>query len=83
MQALLMLLIKGYRYLLSPVLPSQCRFEPSCSQYALQAVERHGSLRGSWLGLRRILRCHPWHPGGYDPIPESHTATESASNPQT
>ncbi|MEO8031897.1 MAG: membrane protein insertion efficiency factor YidD [Gemmatimonadota bacterium] len=63
------LLIRGYQLTISRALPSSCRFTPSCSQYTLQAVETYGLLKGSWLGARRILRCHPWHPGGYDPLP--------------
>jgi putative membrane protein insertion efficiency factor len=66
----LRMLILGYRYCVSPLLGPRCRFHPSCSAYALEAVDRHGALRGSWLGLRRVARCHPWHPGGYDPVPE-------------
>jgi putative membrane protein insertion efficiency factor len=62
-------LVRGYRLLLSPVLPSACRFTPSCSAYALDAIAAHGALRGSWLAVRRILRCHPWNDGGYDPVP--------------
>lgn len=62
-------LIRLYQVVVSPALPPSCRFYPSCSQYALEAVRRHGAFRGSWLGLRRLLRCHPWHPGGYDPVP--------------
>lgn len=61
--------IRGYQLTISPVLPPSCRFTPSCSQYALEAVRRHGALRGSWLALRRIARCHPWNPGGVDPVP--------------
>jgi hypothetical protein len=62
-------LIRGYQRLLSPVLPPSCRFYPSCSQYALDAVTRHGALKGSWLAARRLARCHPFHPGGFDPVP--------------
>jgi putative membrane protein insertion efficiency factor len=65
----LQLLIRGYQLLVSPLLGPRCRFYPSCSQYALEAVQRHGTLRGSLLALRRLARCHPWHPGGYDPVP--------------
>ena len=60
-------LIRGYQIGLSPLLPPSCRFYPSCSQYALEAVNRHGALKGSWLAARRLARCHPFHPGGYDP----------------
>lgn len=70
MQKCLIAALRGYRYLLSPLLGPSCRFYPSCSEYALEAVERFGTLRGSWMGLRRLLRCHPWHPGGVDPVPE-------------
>jgi len=62
-------LIRGYQRLLSPLLPPSCRFYPSCSQYALEAVTRHGALRGGWLAVRRLARCHPFHPGGFDPVP--------------
>jgi hypothetical protein len=68
--ALARALILVYRWTLSPLLGPRCRFYPSCSAYALEAVDRHGALRGGWLALRRIGRCHPWHPGGYDPVPE-------------
>jgi putative membrane protein insertion efficiency factor len=65
----LVLLIRGYQKIVSPALPAACRFHPSCSQYTLEAVQRYGALRGSGMGFLRILRCHPWHPGGYDPVP--------------
>ncbi|WP_212718607.1 MULTISPECIES: membrane protein insertion efficiency factor YidD [unclassified Synechocystis] len=69
MKKLLLTLIKIYRILISPLFPPSCRFQPTCSQYALDAMEIHGVWRGSYLALKRILRCHPLHPGGYDPVP--------------
>ena len=69
MRRLLMALIRGYQVAISPWLGRNCRFYPSCSQYTLEAIERHGALKGLWLGLRRVLRCHPFHPGGHDPVP--------------
>ena len=62
-------MIRGYQIILSPLLPPSCRFHPSCSAYALEAVTRHGALKGGWLAARRLARCHPFHPGGYDPVP--------------
>jgi putative membrane protein insertion efficiency factor len=69
MSKLLVFLIQAYRYTLSPMLGRSCRFFPSCSEYAIEALQRHGAVRGTWLAVRRITRCHPWHPGGYDPVP--------------
>jgi putative membrane protein insertion efficiency factor len=66
---LTVLMVRGYQVTLSPLLPSACRYQPSCSSYMIEAVERHGALRGVWLGARRILRCHPFARGGYDPVP--------------
>ena len=66
---LLLLLIRGYQILISPLLGPNCRFTPSCSQYAIEAIQIHGIIGGSWLSLCRLGRCHPLHPGGYDPVP--------------
>jgi len=69
LKQLLLLLLRGYQIAISPMLGPHCRFHPTCSQYAIQALEQHGTLKGSWLALRRITRCHPFHPGGHDPVP--------------
>jgi uncharacterized protein len=66
----LVLLVRLYQRLVSPLLPPACRFYPSCSAYAVQALERHGAIAGSWLTVRRLCRCHPFHPGGIDPVPD-------------
>jgi putative membrane protein insertion efficiency factor len=75
MKHVLLLLIHGYRRLISPLFPPTCRFTPTCSQYALTAIDRFGPVQGSWLAVRRITRCHPFHPGGYDPVPEGDAAS--------
>jgi uncharacterized protein len=74
-------LLRVYQRFISPIIPPSCRFYPSCSAYAIEALQAHGLLRGSWLTVRRLLRCAPWHPGGYDPVPPSgrsgaHTTAE-------
>ena len=68
MQAVLIVLLKGYKLLISPFLPSACRFRPTCSEYMMDAIATHGTVRGVWLGIKRLGRCHPFHPGGYDPV---------------
>ena len=69
MKALLLWLLRWYRRSISPMKPPSCRFTPTCSTYALEAVEKYGAAKGSWLSLKRVLKCHPFHPGGYDPVP--------------
>ena len=69
MARILLWLIRGYQIALSPFFGQQCRFHPTCSKYASLSIEKHGALRGSYLAVRRLLKCHPWHEGGHDPIP--------------
>jgi putative membrane protein insertion efficiency factor len=69
MRRVLIALVKFYRRNISPATPPACRFSPTCSEYALEALEKHGALRGTYLAVRRILKCHPFHRGGYDPVP--------------
>lgn len=73
MKKILMLMIKFYQKAISPLTPPSCRFHPTCSHYGLEAIETHGALKGSWLAVRRISKCHPFHEGGYDPVPEKTT----------
>ena len=68
-RALALLLLRCYKRFISPLLPPMCRFEPTCSVYTMQAVEKYGVLRGVWLGMKRLGRCHPFNPGGWDPVP--------------
>jgi putative membrane protein insertion efficiency factor len=69
MRAMALLLLRFYKRFLSPLLPRMCRFEPTCSIYMMQSIEKHGFLRGGWLGARRLSRCHVFNPGGWDPVP--------------
>ncbi|MCC6801804.1 MAG: membrane protein insertion efficiency factor YidD [Anaerolineae bacterium] len=69
MKTIVLALIRFYKRFISPALPSACRFEPTCSVYTYQAIEKYGVIKGGWLGVKRIARCHPLNPGGYDPVP--------------
>lgn len=69
MKLLLILLVRAYQVVLSPMLPAACRYYPTCSHYAIEALEKHGALHGGWLAVKRISRCHPFRPGGFDPVP--------------
>jgi uncharacterized protein len=75
MRRILIVPIKVYQYLISPLLGPHCRFYPTCSQYAIEAIERHGILYGGYLALHRVSRCHPWHAGGIDPVPHERQTT--------
>jgi putative membrane protein insertion efficiency factor len=69
MKVVLIWMVRAYQMFLGPLLPASCRYYPTCSSYAIEALERHGAIRGSWLAARRIARCHPFRAGGYDPVP--------------
>lgn len=69
MKYLFIAIVRVYQYIISPYLPNNCRYTPTCSQYAVEAFEKHGALKGGWLTIKRIGRCHPWGRGGYDPVP--------------
>jgi hypothetical protein len=73
MRSLFLWIIRGYQRFLSPVIPSGCRYDPTCSHYTYQAIEKYGVIRGGWMGIQRIARCHGLSPGGYDPVPERQT----------
>ena len=76
-------LLRFYSDGISPLLPHRCRFHPSCSRYTHEAIDKHGVLRGSYLGAARILKCHPWHPGGFDPVPEVMDNCQTSHQPPT
>lgn len=73
---IMILLIRAYQLVVSPMLGPHCRFAPTCSSYAIEAIQLHGVIKGFWLALRRVTRCHPWHPGGYDPVPPQKSCCE-------
>ncbi|HIQ07502.1 MAG TPA: membrane protein insertion efficiency factor YidD [Thiotrichaceae bacterium] len=80
MKSIFLVIIRGYQLLLSPILGSSCRYYPSCSHYSHQAISHHGVLKGGWMSLKRIGRCHPWAEGGYDPVPGSeHNHTDNTN----
>lgn len=81
LRALMLAAIRGYQRFISPLLGPRCRFLPTCSAYAAEAIDVHGPLCGSWLALKRILRCHPLHPGGYDPVPVEGCRHHAAAPP--
>ena len=72
LQKLVIFLIRGYQKLISPLFAPSCRFNPTCSNYAIEAIKTHGTIKGCWLSCRRILKCHPLHAGGFDPVPQKH-----------
>lgn len=81
MRSVLRILIRGYQLIVSPWLGPRCRFHPSCSNYALEALDEHGALRGSWLAVRRVGRCHPFNPGGLDPVPAGPASRPRQASP--
>jgi putative membrane protein insertion efficiency factor len=79
MKTLLLLLVRAYQLGISPFLGQNCRFYPSCSQYAMEAIGRHGAAKGGWLSAKRLCKCHPWHPGGLDPVPEKDSSKTNST----
>jgi len=80
MKTVLRFLLRFYQLAISPMMRPSCRFHPSCSNYALEALQTHGAAKGSWLAARRVCRCHPWHPGGYDPVPAGVPPADGKTN---
>ncbi len=81
MKFVLVLFVRAYQVVLSPLLPPACRYHPTCSNYAIEALEKHGALRGGWLAVKRIARCHPFRPGGFDPVPDPPSTLTSSPPP--
>lgn len=81
MKLVLVLFVRAYQVVLSPLLPPSCRYHPTCSNYAIEALEKHGALRGGWLAVKRIARCHPFRPGGFDPVPDPPSTLPSSPPP--
>lgn len=79
MRRVLIRCVKIYRYLISPFMANHCRFHPNCSSYSIDAIERYGAIKGCYLTIRRLLRCHPFHPGGFDPVPDKHSGHDRHS----
>jgi len=77
LSAVFLLIVRIYQYGISPLTPASCRYTPTCSHYAVEAIQKHGPFRGGWLAIKRISSCHPWGGHGYDPVPEPESATES------
>ncbi len=80
MKKTLLILIKFYQKAISPMMPPSCRFHPTCSHYGVEAIETHGAIKGSWLTIRRISKCHPFHEGGFDPVPEKKSSQKNPPN---
>ena len=80
MRTILIAFVKVYRFVLSPFIGQHCRFTPTCSQYAIEAIEEYGAMKGSWMAVRRLSKCHPFHTGGWDPVPENPVNTKSKNN---
>jgi hypothetical protein len=80
MKKLLLFLLRAYQWCISPFLGQNCRFYPSCSQYAAEAIQEHGAIKGSALAARRLCKCHPWNPGGFDPVPKKHSENPPAAD---
>jgi putative membrane protein insertion efficiency factor len=82
MKQILVFLVRGYQIMISPYFPSSCRYQPTCSHYAIDALQKHGAIKGTWLSTKRILRCHPWAEGGLDPVPTAKSNSNTRNLPE-